>query len=80
MNRPDDQNMVFQIKEELPMLVLTRKVGEKVHIGANIVLTVLQVQGHRIRFGIEAPVDVPVMRAELQQSDGAVLPRTRRNK
>ncbi len=47
------------------MLVLTRKLGEKIHIGPDIVLTVLEVQGKRVRLGIAAPDDVRVLRAEL---------------
>ncbi len=47
------------------MLVLTRKPGEKIHIGNDIILTVLEVQGSRIRVGIDAPDDVRVLRAEL---------------
>lgn len=50
------------------MLVLTRKAGEKVHIGDDIIVTVLEVHGHRVRLGIEAPAAVPVLRAELLAS------------
>ena len=47
------------------MLVLTRKVGERIHIGADIVVEVLDVRGRQIRIGIEAPRSVPVVREEL---------------
>lgn len=47
------------------MLVLSRKPGETLHIGNNIVLRVLEVNGTRVRLGIEAPHDVPVLRGEL---------------
>jgi carbon storage regulator CsrA len=47
------------------MLVLTRKPGEKVYIGKDISLTVLEVKGNRIRIGIDAPAEIPVARAEL---------------
>lgn len=60
-----DPVLMIHFKEELPMLVLTRRVGEKVRIGADVVITVLEVQGSRIRVGIEAPSDVPVFRSEL---------------
>jgi carbon storage regulator len=56
---------VFRLKEGQPMLVLTRKVGEKVVIGDDVVLTVLEVSGHKLRVGVEAPDHVPVVRAEL---------------
>jgi carbon storage regulator len=47
------------------MLVLTRKVGERIFIGDNIILEVLSVQGNRIRLGIQAPAGVSVLREEL---------------
>ena len=47
------------------MLVLSRKPGEKVYIGNNITITVVEIKGNRIRIGIEAPGNVPVLRAEL---------------
>jgi carbon storage regulator len=53
------------------MLVLSRKVGERMLIGGTIVLTVLEANGRRIRLGIEAPPDVPIWREELAPSPGA---------
>ncbi len=47
------------------MLVLTRKKGEAVHLGSDIKVRVLAVQGNRVRLGIEAPHDVDVRRGEL---------------
>ena len=47
------------------MLVLTRKVGEKIRIDDNIVVTVLKTSGNSVRIGIEAPANVKVLRAEL---------------
>ena len=47
------------------MLVLTRKYQEKIRIGNNITITVLRTKGKAVRLGIEAPVDVPVIRGEL---------------
>jgi carbon storage regulator len=47
------------------MLVLTRKAGEKIHIGSGITITVVEVRGAKIRLGIDAPEDVPIFRAEL---------------
>lgn len=47
------------------MLVLTRKPGEKIHIGSDIIITVLEVKANKIRIGIAAPDDVTVLRAEL---------------
>jgi carbon storage regulator len=47
------------------MLVLSRKRDEKIVIGDNIVITVVEVRGDKVRLGIEAPSDVPVHRAEV---------------
>jgi carbon storage regulator len=48
-----------------PMLVLSRKPGEKIHVGSDITITVVRVEGNRVRIGIDAPADVPLVRAEL---------------
>ncbi len=47
------------------MLVLSRKVGEKILIGDNIVLTVVKIDRNQIRLGIDAPLDVQVYREEI---------------
>lgn len=47
------------------MLVLTRKQGEKLIIGGNIVVTVVEVGMGRVKIGIDAPQDVNIMRSEL---------------
>jgi carbon storage regulator len=47
------------------MLVLSRKVGEKVLVADDIVVTVLAVCGNQVKIGIEAPEWVGVVRAEL---------------
>ena len=48
------------------MLVLSRKVGERVVIGGGITVTVVSVQGNKVRLGIEAPPQVPVDREEIR--------------
>ena len=48
------------------MLVLTRKRGELIQIDGNILVTVISVQGNRVRLGIEAPPNVLVLRDELK--------------
>jgi carbon storage regulator len=50
------------------MLVLSRKLGEKVMIGEGIVLTVVKVDRNQVRIGVEAPKDVPVYREEIAPS------------
>ena len=52
------------------MLVLSRKPGEKIHVGSSITITLVHVQGSRVRIGIEAPADVAVVRSELNGSPG----------
>lgn len=47
------------------MLVLSRKVGERILIGPNIAVTVVRVTGGGVRLGIEAPPELPVVREEL---------------
>ena len=47
------------------MLVLSRKLGEKIIIGDNIVLTIVKIDRNQIRIGIEAPQDIPVYREEI---------------
>lgn len=47
------------------MLILSRKVGEKLIIGEDIVVTILGVNSGQIRIGIDAPKDVDVHREEV---------------
>jgi carbon storage regulator len=47
------------------MLVLTRKLMEKLFIGDDICVTVVRLEGGQVRLGIDAPRDVTVVRAEL---------------
>src|ERR1043165_3594306 len=47
------------------MLVFTRKTGEKIHIGSDITITVVSIGGNKLRIGIEAPEDITILRAEL---------------
>ncbi len=51
------------------MLVLSRKPSERIHIGENIVITVVRVSGQTVRIGIEAPTDIKIMREELLDAD-----------
>ena len=49
------------------MLVLTRKAKQQIQVGENIVITILQVRGQAVRVGIEAPREVRVARAEINE-------------
>ncbi len=53
-------------REGYAMLVLSRKVGERIVIGNGIVVVVKRVSGQRVTFGIEAPHDVKIIRGELE--------------
>ncbi|HUE75028.1 MAG TPA: carbon storage regulator [Pirellulaceae bacterium] len=48
------------------MLVLSRKIGEKLVIGEGITVVVNRIAGNRVTLGIEAPRDVRIVRAELR--------------
>lgn len=49
------------------MLVLSRRIGEKIVIGDNVTVSVLAVKGSQVRIGIEAPREVKVDREEIHQ-------------
>ena len=60
------------------MLVLSRKLGEKIYIGDNICITVVDIDRGKIRLGIDAPRNVPIYRQELlplkAAGEGAAAP------
>jgi carbon storage regulator len=47
------------------MLVLSRKLNEKIVIDGNITITVVKIDRHQVRLGIEAPGQIPVYREEI---------------
>ena len=49
------------------MLVLSRKNGEKVHIGDNVQVTVVAIQGNRVKLAFTAPQHVQIQRTELRE-------------
>lgn len=51
------------------MLVLSRKVGERLVIGGNITVVISRVAGNRVTIGIEAPDDVRIVRGELKPQE-----------
>ena len=50
------------------MLILSRKVDQKIRIGSDIVLTIIDVRGDQVKIGVEAPGDVKVYRQEIFQA------------
>lgn len=49
------------------MLILTRRVGEKLQIGDDVSVTVLSIKGNQVRIGIDAPDDVTIHREEIAE-------------
>ena len=49
------------------MLILTRRVGEKLIIADDIKVTVLAIKGGQVRIGVEAPDDIEIYREEIYQ-------------
>lgn len=47
------------------MLVLSRKPGETIYIGRDVVVTICGVRGNHVKVGIAAPKDQPILRAEV---------------
>ena len=52
------------------MLVLSRNVSQRIMIGNSIVVTVVEIQGGKVRIGIEAPPEVAIAREELLVGHG----------
>jgi len=49
------------------LLVLTRKLGEKIQIGDDISIVIMEVKGKQVKLGIEAPSNIKVHRQEIYQ-------------
>jgi carbon storage regulator len=56
------------------MLVLARKVGEKILIGENVSVTVVRVAQGIVRLGIDAPEEMPIVREEIKHKMKPSLP------
>jgi carbon storage regulator len=50
------------------VLVLSRQLDESIVIGDNVVITVVDIRGDKVRLGIEAPGEIPVHRQEVYQA------------
>jgi len=49
------------------MLVLSRKAGQTIHIGSDVVITILEISGKFARIGIEAPRQISILRGEVKE-------------
>ncbi len=50
------------------MLVITRQTGDSLMVGEDIRITILEVNGDRVKIGIEAPRSVPIVRTEVLET------------
>jgi len=56
------------------MLILSRKVGERIQLGNQITVTLVKIQGNTVRLGIEAPPHMTVVREELvKRAEGGAI-------
>lgn len=51
------------------MLLLTRKIGEGIHIGPDVEIVVMSIQGKQVRLGIKAPESTEIWRNELMEKE-----------
>lgn len=47
------------------MLILTRRIGESIVVGDDVIVTILNVKGYQVRIGVNAPKEVSVHREEI---------------
>jgi len=50
------------------MLILTRKLNESIYIGDDVTITIIGIDGDRVRVGIDAPKDLKILRSELVEN------------
>ena len=55
------------------MLVLSRKVGERVMVGDKVIVTVVRIGPNAVRLGFEAPKDMNIVRDDLQEVPGLIV-------
>ena len=62
------------------MLVLSRKKDESIIIGKNIIITIVDIRGDKVRLGIQAPTEIPVHRQEVYEAIKKEEARLKENK
>ena len=50
------------------MLIITRRAGQRIMIGDDIVINVMELAGSNVRLGVEAPKDLPIYREEIWEA------------
>lgn len=60
------------------MLVLTRKIGESLRIGPDITVMVTRISGDHVKLGVEAPRELKILRAELENCPAEPRPECRK--
>ncbi len=60
----------------MPQLILSRKLDEKIVIDGCITVTVVEIRGHTVRLGIEAPKEIPILREDAVVKERKPEPKT----
>jgi carbon storage regulator len=66
--RPADGGLGRTSKEERTVLIITRKAGQKIMLGEDVVVQVIEIVGGSVRLGIEAPRSVTIYREEIWEA------------
>jgi carbon storage regulator len=60
--------LIESVDKEFVMLVLSRKVGERIHVGDDIILEIRRITGNRVTLALDAPRNVRILRGELERA------------
>jgi carbon storage regulator len=60
--------LIELVDKEFVMLVLSRKVGERIHVGNDIILEIRRIAGNRVTLALDAPRNVRILRGELERA------------
>ena len=60
--------LLRSVTRSMTLLILTRRSNERIFIGEGIVLSVLAIEGNRVKLGIDAPKDVSILREEVRDA------------
>ena len=61
----------YNLRKDAAMLVLSRKAGERILIGEDVVINIVRIGPNTVKIGIEAPKSVNIIREELCETVGA---------